>query len=61
MRSHPIRVRSNGGAEGTRTPDPLDANQVLYQLSYSPTSSTLANAECIFLHVLTLLFARIGE
>ena len=26
-----------GGAEGTRTPDPLLAKQVLSQLSYSPT------------------------
>ena len=27
---------TNGGAEGIQTPDPLIANQVLYQLSYSP-------------------------
>ena len=26
-----------GGAEGTRTPDPLNAIEVLSQLSYSPT------------------------
>jgi hypothetical protein len=25
-----------GGARGTRTPDPLLAKQVLFQLSYSP-------------------------
>ena len=25
-----------GGAEGIRTPDPLDANEVRYQLRYSP-------------------------
>ena len=28
--------RVDGGAEGTRTPDPLIANEVLSQLSYSP-------------------------
>ena len=28
-----------GGAEGTRTPDPLHAKQVLSQLSYSPTNA----------------------
>ncbi len=27
----------NGGDEGTRTPDPRDANAVLSQLSYIPT------------------------
>jgi hypothetical protein len=27
---------SGGGAKGTRTPDPLLAKQVLFQLSYSP-------------------------
>lgn len=26
-----------GGLEGSRTPDPLNAIQVLYQLSYEPT------------------------
>ncbi|MDB4978937.1 MAG: hypothetical protein JWM56_1123 [Candidatus Peribacteria bacterium] len=26
----------NGGVEGTRTPNPLLAKQVLYQLSYNP-------------------------
>ena len=30
------RALSGGGAEGTRTPDPLRARQVLSQLSYSP-------------------------
>jgi hypothetical protein len=30
---------SNGGAKGTRTPDPLLAKQVLYQLSYSPSET----------------------
>jgi hypothetical protein len=28
---------SSGGDEGTRTPDPRDANAVLSQLSYIPT------------------------
>lgn len=27
--------RENGAAEGTRTPDPIITNDVLYQLSYS--------------------------
>ena len=31
-----------GGDEGTRTPDPRDANAVLFQLSYIPTGSTVA-------------------
>ena len=31
-----------GGAEGTRTPDPLDANEVRYQLRYSPKSAWAA-------------------
>ena len=30
------RRMTNGGAEGIQTPDPLIANQMLYQLSYSP-------------------------
>jgi hypothetical protein len=30
------RVVFPGGAKGTRTPDPLLAKQVLFQLSYSP-------------------------
>ena len=37
----------DGGAEGIRTPDPLNAIQVLFQLSYSPTlweSDTLQTA-----------------
>lgn len=35
--------KSFGGAEGIRTPDPLVANQMLYQLSYSPNEVTLWN------------------
>ena len=31
------RFRNRGGGEETRTPDPLHAKQVLYQLSYTPT------------------------
>ncbi len=34
-----------GGAKGTRTPDPLPARQVLYQLSYGP--ETIANASAL--------------
>jgi hypothetical protein len=30
------RSESNGGLTGTRTPDPLLAKQMLYQLSYQP-------------------------
>ena len=32
-------VEGNGGDEGTRTPDPRDANAVLFQLSYIPTGA----------------------
>ncbi len=32
-------TRCGGGDEGTRTPDPRDANAVLFQLSYIPTRS----------------------
>src|ERR1043165_5225241 len=31
---HCVVKRLNGAAEGTRTPDPLITNEVLYQLSY---------------------------
>ena len=34
---HPGHGRGSGGDEGTRTPDPRDANAVLFQLSYIPT------------------------
>ena len=33
----PRRRDDRGGDEGTRTPDPRDANAVLFQLSYIPT------------------------
>ena len=32
--------RPSGGAKGTRTPDPLLAKQVLFQLSYSPSGGS---------------------
>ena len=35
------RGRKRGGDEGTRTPDPRDANAVLFQLSYIPTGDGL--------------------
>jgi hypothetical protein len=38
----PLFQRFSGGAEGTRTPDPLHAMQVRYQLRHSP-GFTLAN------------------
>lgn len=43
-----MRVRSmftGGGGRGIRTPDPLNAIQVLYQLSYTPTKGTVNAAE----------------
>lgn len=39
MMEGPFRVlepKNSGGAEGTRTPDPLHAMQVRYQLRHSP-------------------------
>ena len=35
-------VIGSGGDEGTRTPDPRDANAVLSQLSYIPTADRVA-------------------
>ena len=35
-----------GGAEETRTPDPLLAKEVLYQLSYGPRGSKAHSAPC---------------
>ena len=36
-RSSPL-CKKDGGAEGSRTPDLLIANETLYQLSYDPTT-----------------------
>ena len=36
-----VEMRVSGGDEGTRTPDPRDANAVLFQLSYIPTGDGL--------------------
>jgi hypothetical protein len=36
-----------GGAEGIRTPDPLVANEVLSQLSYSPELLKLLSSEAL--------------
>ena len=35
-------TQDDGGDEGTRTPDPCDANAVLFQLSYIPMGRALA-------------------
>ena len=34
-----LKVTTDGGAEGVRTPDLLNAIQALYQLSYDPIRS----------------------
>ncbi len=36
-----VEHRMRSGAEGIRTLDPLDANQVLSQLSYRPNDSSI--------------------
>jgi hypothetical protein len=36
----PLTCGDVGGAEGTRTPDPLVANEVRYQLRHSPMVRT---------------------
>ena len=40
-----LRLEKDGGAEGNRTPDLLNAIQALSQLSYSPTESLKINLE----------------
>ena len=35
LRHSTVVRRKNGAGEGTRTPDPLITNQMLYQLSYA--------------------------
>jgi hypothetical protein len=43
-RQSPIANRQcSGGGEGIRTPDPMVANHVLCQLSYTPDSLPIAN------------------
>ena len=39
-----LSIVPSGGAEGTRTPDPLHAMQVLSQLSYSPTAEEVVRS-----------------
>ena len=39
------RLWKDGGAEGVRTPDLLNAIQALYQLSYDPIEGA-GNVEC---------------
>ena len=39
-----VRKRCRGGDEGTRTPDPLLAKEVLSQLSYIPTTRIVSAA-----------------
>src|SRR5207344_3648845 len=41
----PSRPGGRGGDEGTRTPDPCDANAVLFQLSYIPTDGRATSAD----------------
>jgi hypothetical protein len=42
-----LRIQ-NGGAEGSRTPDLLIANETLYQLSYDPIQLTCNRLRGIF-------------
>ena len=46
-RKRPHERWKSGGDEGTRTPDPCDANAVLSQLSYIPTGAeSIVGAAC---------------
>ena len=45
LQADPAKTPILGGDEGTRTPDPLLAKQVLYQLSYIPANERL-RAHC---------------
>ena len=38
---HETFIKIDGGADQTRTDDPLHAMQVLYQLSYNPTKQNI--------------------
>tara|TARA_B100001287_G_scaffold157917_1_gene132731 strand:- start:107 stop:322 length:216 start_codon:yes stop_codon:yes gene_type:complete len=40
--NHLLSIKKLSGAKETRTPDPLHAMQVLYQLSYGPKSRNVS-------------------
>ena len=55
-------VNCTGGGEETRTPDPLLAGQVLYQLSYTPSFNeklTMYREQCKFFSTVPFSFALI--
>ena len=43
-----LYLKRLGGDEEARTPDPLLAKQVLYQLSYTPTSEVVFARTCLY-------------
>jgi hypothetical protein len=45
-KTHEKRARRDGGAEGVRTPDLLNAIQALYQLSYDPIAERQKSKTC---------------
>lgn len=45
LRRGSLRGAKAGGAEGSRTPDLLIANETLYQLSYDPIQSKVPNVQ----------------